>query len=174
MPHRVTPGMDSPSWYRCRNLRARFSSSPRRKSRNSKPCYPAKRYAAAISSSRKATGGVICSSFWRCPEGFPAGSRAQLVVQSGLDQSRNLAELHCRYLERHSGFPDLHVWLADLFVQMGKTDEAVKALNEALRLKPKYPEARAKLSRLTGRPAESQRHQGKQARQGAGSTETTR
>ncbi len=85
-----------------------------------------------------------------------------------------LAEMHRRYLERHLGFPDLHVKLADLFVQMGETGDAIKALNEALQLKPEYPEARAKLARLTGRPADSHRQQGKSARSGGANVETRR
>lgn len=65
----------------------------------------------------------------------------------------NLVEMHRRYLDRHPGFPDLHVRLADLFVQMGETENAIRSLKEALRLKPDYPEAKAKLSRLTVQPA---------------------
>ncbi len=65
----------------------------------------------------------------------------------------NLVEMHRRYLDRHPGFPDLHVRLADLFVQMGETENAIRSLKEALRLKPDYPEAKAKLSRLTAQPA---------------------
>ncbi|HOT28897.1 MAG TPA: cyclic nucleotide-binding domain-containing protein [Candidatus Ozemobacteraceae bacterium] len=65
----------------------------------------------------------------------------------------NLVEMHRRYLDRHPGFPDLHVRLADLFVQMGETENAICSLKEALRLKPDYPEAKAKLSRLTAPPA---------------------
>ncbi|MFZ2958359.1 MAG: tetratricopeptide repeat protein [Candidatus Ozemobacteraceae bacterium] len=56
--------------------------------------------------------------------------------------------MHRRDLERHPGFPDLHIRLADLLLQMGNVEEARKELKEAIRINPDIPEAVRKLAAL--------------------------
>jgi len=60
----------------------------------------------------------------------------------------SLVQMHRGYLARHPNFPDLHFKLAELYIQMAKDDEALSELQEAIRLKPNYEEARQKVLQL--------------------------
>lgn len=60
-------------------------------------------------------------------------------------QMESLVQMHRGYLARHPNFPDLHFKLAELYIQMAKDDEALSELQEAIRLKPNYEEAKQKV-----------------------------
>lgn len=63
-------------------------------------------------------------------------------------QMESLVQMHRGYLARHPDFPDLHFKLAELYIQMAKDDEALSELQEAIRLKPNYEEAKQKTLQL--------------------------
>ncbi|MBF0408011.1 MAG: cyclic nucleotide-binding domain-containing protein [Candidatus Riflebacteria bacterium] len=71
-------------------------------------------------------------------------------LQNYINQIETLISMHIKNIETNSGFPDLHFNLANLYLAIGKKDEAELSLMEALRLYPGYKDAREKLDILQG------------------------
>ncbi|EKD84241.1 MAG: hypothetical protein ACD_39C00156G0001, partial [uncultured bacterium] len=69
-------------------------------------------------------------------------------LTSYFSQMEALVQMHRSYLARHPNFPDLHFKLAELYCQMAKDEDAAAELQEAIRLKPDYEEAKQRLSLL--------------------------
>lgn len=62
-----------------------------------------------------------------------------------------LLEKYQDLIKNHPEFPDLHLYLGELYYKAGKYKEAVEEAKEALRLKPNYREAKEKLEEFKKR-----------------------
>lgn len=62
-----------------------------------------------------------------------------------------LLEKYQELIKNHPDFPDLHLCLAELYFHSGQYKDAVMEAKEAIKLKPDYKEAKAKLEAFTRR-----------------------
>lgn len=97
----------------------------------------------------------------RFPEAFQAFQRAAEIkpdyadlmsrmekIRSYLQRIETLIEMHRENLSVNEAYPDLHFNLANLYLLIGKKDEAMLELMEAVKLKPNYHEAKQRLTSL--------------------------
>jgi len=105
--------------------------------------------------------GCFLQDTGRFPEAYEAFSKAMDImadygdlrtrmdrIRSYLQRVETLIEMHRENMQDNHRFPDLHFNLANLYLLVGKKEEAMLELMEAVKLKPDYPEAKQKLASI--------------------------